>query len=177
MSLSKSEKKKKIRLMGNKNHWKTPVPINTEKELTYVMIKPEIACYQNKVWDIIEMIKQKGLKIEFQSTEFLSKDVVAKHYIHLKEKPFYQELIDYMSSDFVVKLVVSGKDAVKIMRDLCGPTNPENAVEGTIRKKYGESIQRNAVHASESKVEGQREIRLHCTSETVDFLRRKGFEL
>ena len=177
MSLSKSKKKKKIRTIGDKNHWKTPMPINTEKELTYVMIKPGFACYQNIVWDITSMIKQKGLKIEFQSTEFLKRDVVALHYIHLKEKSFYQELIDYMSSDFVVKLVVSGKNAVKVMRDLCGPTNPANAPGGTIRKKYGMDIQRNVIHASESKEEGRREIRLHCIPETVDLFRRKGFEL
>lgn len=177
MSLSKIKKRKKIRTMGDKNHWKTPMPINTEKELCYVMIKPGFACYQNMVWDITSMLKQKGLKIEFQSTEFLKDKVVAQHYRHLADEPFYDSLTKYMVSDFVVKIIVSGKNAVKITRDLCGVTNPAKAAEGTIRKKYGIDIQRNVIHASESKEEGKREIRLHCTSETIDLLRRKGFEL
>ena len=138
MSLSKLERRKQQngKIRAEIARVKHNSKINKTKEVVCVLIKPGFACYQNIVWDITSMIKQKGLKIEVESTEFLTRDVVAKHYPPLKEKPFYNELVDYMVSDFVVKMVVSGKNAVKIVRDLCGATDPANAAEGTIRKKY-----------------------------------------
>lgn len=177
MALSKYERRKRIKKMGNENFGKYQAKMRVEKELTYVMIKPEVACYQNKVWDIISMIKKAGLKIELQSTEFLKREKVANHYIHLADKPFYKDLLDYMTSDIVVKLIVSGKNSVQVMRNLCGPTNPEKAMEGTIRKKYGKNIQMNAVHASATIEEAKSEIRNHYESEIVEMFRNKGFEL
>jgi len=177
MSLSKLNKRKKIRQMGFKNVGKTPYEKSTKKELTYVMIKPGFACCQDIVNDIINLFKQNELSVEFQSYEYLKLDKVAQHYKHLAEQPFFNDLNKYMTSDIVLKMVVSGENAVEKVRNLCGPTNPANAPQGTIRKKYGKNIQENCIHASATKGEGESEIRLHCTSETIDFLRRKGFEL
>lgn len=176
MVLSKSKKRLKIE-KSIKNFEKHEYKRNAKKELCYIMIKPEIACSQNKVWDIISMLKQKGLRIEYQSTEFLENETVKEHYKHLNDKPFFNGLVEYMTSDFVVKLLVSGKDAVKIVRELCGPTNPADAMEGTIRKKYGTDIQMNAIHASATVEEGKSETRLHLGKDIVNKLRKKGFEL
>jgi nucleoside-diphosphate kinase len=176
MALSKLNKKTKTKRIFE-NFKKYEYKRNAQKELCYIMIKPEIACSQNKVWDIISMLKQKGLKIEYQSTEFLDTEIVKEHYKHLNDKPFFKGLVDYMTSDLVVKLIVSGKNAVKIVRDLCGPTNPANAPEGTIRKKYGKDIQMNAIHASATIEEAKSETRLHINKNTINKLRKKGFEL
>jgi nucleoside-diphosphate kinase len=176
MVLSKSKKKLKTKKLIE-NFEKHEYKRNASKELCYIMIKPEIACSQNKVWDIISMLKQKGLRIEYQSTEFLEKETVKEHYKHLNDKPFFNGLVEYMTSDLVVKLLVSGKDAVKLVRELCGPTNPVDATEGTIRKKYGTDIQKNAIHASATVEEGKSETRLHISKEVVNKLRKKGFEL
>lgn len=176
MALSKSKRKIK-KIKQKENFEKHEFQRNTQKELCYIMIKPEIACSQNKVWDIISMLKQKGLKIEYQSTECLNKEIVKEHYKHLNDKPFFNGLVDYMTSDLVVKLIVSGKNAVKTVRELCGPTNPADATEGTIRKKYGTDIQMNAIHASATVEESKSETRLHISKDVVSKLRKKGFEL
>jgi nucleoside-diphosphate kinase len=176
MALSKSKKKLKIGKSID-NFKKHEFKRNAQKELCYIMVKPEIACSQNKVWDIISMLKQKGLKIEYQSTEFLDKEIVKEHYKHLNDKPFFNGLVDYMTSDLIVKLIVSGKDAVKVVRELCGPTNPADATDGTIRKKYGTDIQMNAIHASATVEEAKSETRLHLNKNLVNKLRKKGFEL
>lgn len=176
MSLSKKNKRKEFKKNSIKNFKKFDL-LKKEKELTYVIIKPEVASNSEIVKDILRMIKKEDLKIENISEGFLKEDVMKRHYIHLADKPFYGDLIEYMTKDKTIKLLISGENSVWRIRALCGATNPLMASKGTIRNKYGSNIQMNAVHASASIEEARSEIRNHYSLEVVKKFRKRGFEL
>jgi nucleoside-diphosphate kinase len=118
-------------------------------ETTCVLIKPD-AVRAHKIGEIIARFEKAGLEITNCKMISLPSDVLAIHYGHLVDKPFYPELEAFMQSSSVVALAVSGDNAVAGVRVLAGPTNPAKADPGTIRADFGTDVMLNAVHASDS---------------------------
>ena len=118
-------------------------------ETTCVLIKPD-AMLAHKVGEIIARFEKAGLKISNLKMLTLAPEVLARHYAHLLEKPFYPELEGFMRSSPVVALALAGDNAVAAVRALAGPTNPAKADPGTIRADFGTDVMLNAVHASDS---------------------------
>jgi nucleoside-diphosphate kinase len=116
---------------------------------TLSILKPD-ATERNLTGAINAMFEEAGFRIVAQKRIHLSRAQAEQFYIVHKERPFYGELVDYMITAPVVVQVLEAENAVLKNRDLMGATNPANAAEGTIRKKFAESIERNSVHGSDS---------------------------
>ena len=124
---------------------------------TFSIIKPD-ATKRNITGDINKIIEENNLRIIAQKRILLSNDQAKNFYSIHKEKPFFNELINYMTSGPVVVQVLEGKNAVQKYRDIMGATNPENAKDGTIRKKHALNVQENSVHGSDSDENAEIEI-------------------
>ena len=120
---------------------------NTEQTLS--IIKPD-AVERNLDGEIKEMFKNKGFKIVNEKKIQIEKSEAEKFYKVHETKPFYNDLCSYLSSGPIVVMVLEKDNAVLGNRELMGATNPKDAKEGTIRKKYGISIDKNSVHGSDS---------------------------
>ncbi|RFS18834.1 nucleoside-diphosphate kinase [Chitinophaga silvatica] len=116
---------------------------------TFTMIKPD-AVANGHIGGILNMINAAGFRIVAMKMTQLSSAKAGEFYAVHKERPFYGELVEFMSSGHIVAAILEKDNAVEDFRKLIGATNPANAEEGTIRKKYAESIGRNAVHGSDS---------------------------
>ena len=116
---------------------------------TLSIIKPDAMKlkYSGKIIDFIE---EKGFTIVAQKKIVLTKSQAQAFYLVHRERPFFQELVNFMISGPILVQIIEAKDAVSLYRDIMGSTNPEEAEEGTIRKLYGTNIQCNAVHGSDS---------------------------
>ena len=126
-------------------------------ENTLSIIKPD-ATKRNLTGLINAKFEKAGLKIVAQKRLQLSKDMAQKFYEVHKERPFFNSLIDYMTSGPVQVQVLEGENAVAKYRKIMGATNPAEAEEGTIRKLYAESIEANSVHGSDSEENAKIEI-------------------
>ena len=124
---------------------------------TFSIIKPD-ATKRNITGDINKIIEENNLRIIAQKRILLSNDQAKNFYSIHKEKPFFNELINYMTSGPVQVQVLEGEDAVINYRKIMGATNPDEAEEGTIRKQYAESIEANSVHGSDSEENAKIEI-------------------
>ena len=124
---------------------------------TFSIIKPD-ATKRNITGDINKIIEENNLRIIAQKRILLSNDQAKNFYSIHKEKPFFNELINYMTSGPVVVQVLEGKNAVQKYRDIMGATNPEKAEKGTIRKEHALNIQENSVHGSDSEENAKIEI-------------------
>ncbi len=120
---------------------------NTEQTLS--IIKPD-AVERNLEGEIKEMFKNNGFLILREKKIQIEKSEAEKFYKVHETKPFYSDLCDYLSSGPIVVMVLQKENAVKGNRELMGATNPKDAEDGTIRKKYGISIDKNSVHGSDS---------------------------
>lgn len=116
---------------------------------TLTMIKPD-AVRKNSIGGILQMINEAGFRIIAMKYTQLSKEKAGEFYAVHKERPFYGELVDFMSSGPIVAAILEKDNAVEDFRKLIGATDPSKAEEGTIRKKYASSIGENAVHGSDS---------------------------
>ena len=126
-------------------------------ERTLSIIKPD-ATKRNLTGLINAKFENAGLKIIAQKRLQLTRSMAEKFYEIHKDRPFYNDLVDFMISGPVVVQVLEGNNAVKLNRDVMGATNPEDAEEGTIRKEFAESIEANSVHGSDSFENAQKEI-------------------
>ncbi|PAF45707.1 nucleoside-diphosphate kinase [Helicobacter sp. 11S02629-2] len=124
---------------------------------TLSIIKPD-AVKKNVVGKIISRFETNGLKIAACKKIFLSAQEAGKFYGVHKERPFFKDLVEFMTSGPVVVMVLEGKDAVSKNRELMGATNPKEAAPGTIRADFAESIDANAVHGSDSLENAKTEI-------------------
>ena len=118
-------------------------------EQTLSIIKPD-AVERNLDNEIKEMFKSKGFKIVKEKKIQIEKSEAEKFYKVHETKPFYNDLCAYLSSGPIVVMILEKENAVIANRELMGATNPKDAVDGTIRKKYGLSIDKNSVHGSDS---------------------------
>jgi len=140
-------------------------------ERTFVMIKPD-AVQRGIAGEIIARIERKGLKIVGMKMLHIDRELAEKHYAEHSEKPFFRDLVDYVTSSPVIAIVFEGKNAVSIVRTLVGATNPAEALPGTIRGDYGLETGRNVIHASDSDQSANREIALFFDSnELFDYKR------
>ena len=129
---------------------------NTEQTLS--IIKPD-AVERNLENEIKEMFKNKGFTIVKEKKIQIEKSEAEKFYKVHETKPFYNDLCTYLSSGPIVVMILEKENAVLGNRDLMGATNPSDAQEGTIRKKYGISIDKNSVHGSDSIDNAKKEIK------------------
>jgi nucleoside-diphosphate kinase len=116
---------------------------------TFTMVKPD-AVANNNIGGILKMINEAGFRIIAMKYTQLSAEAAGKFYEVHKERPFYGELVEYMSSGPIVAAILEKENAVADFRKLIGATDPAQAEEGTIRKVYAESKAKNAVHGSDS---------------------------
>ena len=126
-------------------------------ENTLSIIKPD-ATERNLTGAINSKLEKAGLKIVAQKRLQLSRAMAQKFYLVHKDRPFYNDLVDFMISGPVVVQVLSGENAVMLNREVMGATNPIEAKEGTIRKEYALSIEANSVHGSDSLENAKNEI-------------------
>ncbi|HIE35051.1 MAG TPA: nucleoside-diphosphate kinase [Campylobacterales bacterium] len=126
-------------------------------EKTLSIIKPD-AVKKNIIGKIIDRFESNGLKISAMKKIMLTKDDASRFYEVHKERPFFNDLVEYMTSGPVVVMVLEGENAVAKNRELMGATDPKEAEAGTIRADFAESIEANAVHGSDSLENAQKEI-------------------
>ena len=126
-------------------------------EKTLSIIKPD-ATDSNLTGAINSKLEKAGLKIIAQKRLKLSREMAQKFYEVHKERPFYNDLVDFMISGPVVVQVLSGENAVMLNREVMGATNPSEAKDGTIRKEFALSIEANSVHGSDSLENAKNEI-------------------
>ena len=126
-------------------------------EQTLSIIKPD-AVERNLENEIKEMFKNNGFNISKEKKIQIDKSEAEKFYKVHEAKPFYNELCSYLSSGPIVVMVLEKDNAIVANRELMGATNPKDAKEGTIRKKYGISIDKNSVHGSDSPENAKKEI-------------------
>lgn len=126
-------------------------------ERTLSIIKPD-AVAKNVIGEILTRFEKAGLKVVEMQMKTLSKAEAEGFYAEHKERPFFADLVAFMTSGPVVVQVLEGENAIALNRELMGATNPKEAAEGTIRRDFAESIDANAVHGSDSAASAEREI-------------------
>jgi nucleoside-diphosphate kinase len=126
-------------------------------ERTFSIIKPD-ATARNLTGAVNAVIEKAGLRIVAQKRVRMTREQAETFYAVHRERPFYRELVEFMSSAPVVVQVLEGENAIARYRDIMGATNPANAAEGTIRKLYAKSVGENTVHGSDAAETAEQEI-------------------
>lgn len=126
-------------------------------EKTLVLIKPD-ALADGHSGDIIKRYENEGFKIAALKLMRMTPSIAAKHYVEHIGRPYYDGLVEFMTSAPLIAMVLEGENVIKRVREINGATNPLNAAEGTIRKLYARDNTKNAVHASDSPESSAREI-------------------
>lgn len=129
------------------------------KERTFVMIKPD-GVQRGFTGEIISRFEKKGLKIVAMKMVSVSKDLAEKHYGVHKGKPFFEPTVKYITSSPVVAMVLEGFNAIEMVRNMMGKTNPAEATAGSIRGDFGQFIGRNIIHGSDGPDTAKFEINL-----------------
>lgn len=132
-------------------------------ERTLAILKPDCV-RKNLIGEVTAQIQKAGFKVVGMKLTRLTKETAGGFYEVHKERPFFGELVDFMSSGPCVPIVLEKENAVADFRTLIGATNPANAAEGTIRKKYADSVGENIVHGSDSVENAKIEINYHFPS-------------
>ena len=135
---------------------------------TLTIIKPD-AFGAGKAGKIIALLEQKGFKVVAARVMHLTKRQAGAFYEVHKDRPFYGELVEFMTSGPCMPMVLEKGDAVLALRDAIGATDPAQAAEGTVRKLYAESKGRNAIHASDSDENAEREARFFFAESDLAF--------
>jgi nucleoside-diphosphate kinase len=128
-------------------------------EKTFSIIKPN-ATKKNVIGGVITKFEENGLKVGAAKLVHLEKAKCEEFYAEHSERPFFGELVEFMTSGPVMLMVLSGENAIMRNREIMGATNPAEAAEGTLRKLFGDSMGENAVHGSDSPESAAREIKL-----------------
>ena len=128
-------------------------------ETTFSIIKPN-AMKKNAIGGIINKFESQGLKIAAAKLTQLSKEKAEEFYSEHKERPFFGELVTFMTSAPVMLMALHGENAISKNREIMGATNPSEAATGTIRAEFGDNVGENAVHGSDSPESAQRELNL-----------------
>ena len=133
---------------------------------TLVLLKPD-AVERGLIGEIIRRFEAKGLTIVAMDLRRLDEATLARHYEEHQSKPFYADLVRFMTSGPIVLQVLEGENAIQRYRDVMGATDPAKAASGTIRKEFAESIERNTVHGSDSVENAKLEIGLTFKPEEI----------
>lgn len=131
----------------------------SKTEQTFSIIKPN-AVRKNAIGPIISKFEKNGLKVSAAKLTILTRKKCEEFYAEHKARPFFGELVSFMTSGPVLLMVLSGENAVAKNREIMGATDPAKAAPGTIRKEFGDSMGENAVHGSDSPTSANREISL-----------------
>ena len=129
------------------------------EESTLVIVKPD-GVRRGLSGEILGRMERKGLRIEEMRLMRIDRDLAERHYDEHRDKPFFGELVEFITSGEVVVARVTGEQAVSVVRTLMGPTDPAAAPPGTIRGDYGTVITQNLVHGSDSPESAKRELDL-----------------
>ncbi|MBI2950902.1 nucleoside-diphosphate kinase [bacterium] len=124
---------------------------------TLMIIKPD-AVSRSLIGEVVRRVEQAGFRVVEMKMTRLTRPQAAEFYAVHKERPFYNDLLDFMTSDRVVPMALERDDAVAHLRKVIGATDPAKAEPGTIRKAFATNVQNNAVHASDSPENAAREI-------------------
>jgi len=138
-------------------------------ERSFVMLKPD-AVLRRLMGTVLTRFEERGLKIVATKMMNISPELAKEHYGEHKEKPFFNDLVSYITSAPVLAMVIEGDECISIIRKMVGATNPKEADLGTIRGDYALDTGRNIIHASDSSQSAKREIELFFEdSEVCDY--------
>jgi nucleoside-diphosphate kinase len=135
-------------------------------ERSLVLVKPD-AMQRELAGAIVSRIQKEGLKLIGLKMLHMDKGLAERHYGVHKEKPFFKDLVEYITSTPIVAAAFEGQGAVERIRKLMGATDPAKAAPGTIRKDYGLDVQRNSTHASDSPENAEKEIAIFFTKKEI----------
>jgi len=135
-------------------------------EQTFSIIKPN-AMKKNAIGDIVSMFEANGLKIAAAKIQVLSKAKAEEFYAEHKARPFFGELVSFMTSGPVMLMCLQGENAVLKNREIMGATDPKKANPGTVRAKFGDNVGENAVHGSDSAESAARELALFFEKQEI----------
>lgn len=135
-------------------------------EKTFLMVKPD-GVQRNLIGDIVHRFEQKGFTLVGSKLMQISNDLAETHYSEHKERPFFGELVDFITSGPVFAMVWEGEDVIKTARTMMGATNPQDAAPGTIRGDFGVTVGKNIIHGSDSPESAEREIHLFFKEEEL----------
>lgn len=127
------------------------------KQNTFIMVKPD-GVRRGLVGEVISRLERKGLTLEKIRRLDIDEDLARRHYAEHVEKPFFPDLLDFVTSGPVVAMQWSGESAVSVCRDLMGATDPKDAAPGTIRGDFGLEVTQNLVHGSDGPESAEREL-------------------
>lgn len=130
----------------------------SRKERTVIILKPD-AVQRGIMGEILHRFERRGLKIVGMKFAQLPKETIEEHYAHHSEKPFFPKLVGFMTSAPALAAVLEGKNVVKVVRDMCGPTHGGEAAPGTIRGDFSLTMGQNIVHASEDVAQAEAEVK------------------
>ena len=134
--------------------------------ITFTMLKPD-SVRNGNIGAILDKIVKSGFKIKAMKFIQMSNDKAGDFYAIHKERPFFNDLVDYMTSGPIVAAILEKDNAVNDFRDLIGSTNPEEAQVGTIRKMFAKSISENAIHGSDSDDNAKIECEFHFSNDEI----------
>lgn len=137
-------------------------------EKTFLMVKPD-GVQRGLVGDIVGRFERKGLKLVGAKLMQVSQELAKEHYAEHKERPFFGELVQFITSSPVFAMAWEGENAIVVARTMMGKTNPTEAAPGTIRGDLGQSIGMNMVHGSDSTESAARELSLWFASDQVAY--------
>jgi len=135
-------------------------------ERSLVLIKPD-AMQRRLTGAIISRLEQRGLKLVAIKVLHLDKALARRHYAVHAAKPFFDGLVDYISSAPIIAIIFEGESAIEVVRETMGATDPAKAEPGTIRGDFGLDIERNAVHGSDSVETAEEEIKLFFSQDEI----------
>ena len=135
-------------------------------ERSLVLIKPD-AIQRGLAGEIVTRLERRGLKIVAMKMLHMDKTLAQRHYAIHKDKAFFNKLVDFITSSPIIAIVFQGKDAVEIIRQTMGETDPLKAKAGTIRGDFGLDIQHNLIHGSDSAENASEEINLFFSTEEI----------
>lgn len=139
----------------------------SQSQTTFSIVKPD-AVSTGKAGKILSLLEANGFRIAALRMVKLSQPQAEGFYAVHRERPFFGSLVKFMTEGPVIVMALQREDAVKKLREVMGATNPANAAEGTVRKLYAESIERNAIHGSDAPETAEQELRYFFTTQELN---------
>lgn len=144
-------------------------------ERTFIMVKPD-GVQRNLIGEIVSRFEKKGYQLVAAKLMQVPQDLAEKHYAEHREKPFFQELVDFITSGPVFAMVWQGDGVIATARQMMGKTNPQEALPGTIRGDFGLTVGKNVIHGSDSPESAEREIDLWFNEDEILDYKKTGDE-
>jgi len=138
---------------------------------TFLMVKPD-GVQRSIIGEVISRFEKKGFQLVGAKLMHISQELAETHYGEHKEKPFFGELVKFITAGPVYAIVWEGENVISVSRQIVGKTNPQEALPGTIRGDYGLIVDKNIIHGSDSPESAEREISLFFESEELTFYKK-----